>query len=152
MIDVFTDGSCHTQMLAGAWVALIDLEEGRKVLQGIARPTTHHRMELMAVLQALEFLLECRPGAAARIITDSQYVNDLVRREDKLTASGFTTKAGRKIVNEDLLLQFYRLLKLVPVSFVKVKAHQHDADVPPGNHEADLLSRSLVRQAVRDLI
>lgn len=151
-IDVFTDGSCHTQRLIGAWVAIIHINGQRKILQGIEQATTHHRMELTAVLRSMEFIKEFHGTAAIKIITDSQYVTGLVRREPGLTTQKFITKGGKKIANDDLIIRFYTLLKQLNVSFIKVKAHQHVADVPYNNHEADLLSRNLVRQAVQDLI
>jgi ribonuclease HI len=151
-ITVFTDGSCHTQKLIGAWVALIHVNGQKKILQGVEQHTTHHRMELVAVLKSMEFIKEQYPEASVSIITDSQYVTGLISREHGLTAKNFMTKGGKKIANEDLLIRFYKLLNLPGISFIKVKAHQQNADVPYGNREADLLSRSLVRQAVQDLI
>lgn len=150
-IDVFTDGSCHTQKLVGAWVALIHINGQKKILQGIELHTTHHRMELIAVIKSMEFIKELQPAAFINVITDSQYVAGLIMREQGLTAKNFRTKGGKKIANEDLLIRFYELLSLLDISFIKVKAHQQNADVPNGNREADLLSRSLVRQAVQDL-
>lgn len=150
-IDVFTDGSCHTQKLVGAWVALIHVNGQKNILQGIEQHTTHHRMELIAVLKSMEFIKELHPVASISIFTDSQYVAGLISRKHGLTAKNFITKGGKKIANEDLLIRFYELLNLLDVSFIKVKAHQQSADVPYGNREADLLSRSLVRQAVQDL-
>jgi ribonuclease HI len=150
-IDVFTDGSCHTQKLIGAWVALLHINSEQKILQGIEHNTTHHRMELMAVLKSLGFIKEHHATASVRIITDSQYVTGLIQREAVLTHQNFMTKSGKKIANDDLVIRFYKLLKHLSVSFIKVKAHQQNADVPYGNREADLLSRSLVRQAVQEL-
>lgn len=150
-IDVFTDGSCHTQKLVGAWVALIHNNRKRKILQGVEHNTTHHRMELVAVLKSMEFVKEHHATASVRIITDSQYVTGLLQREAVLTSQNLMTKRGKKIANDDLVIQFYKLLKHLDISFIKVKAHQQNADVPYGNREADLLSRSLVRQAVQEL-
>lgn len=150
-IQVFTDGSCHTQKLVGAWVALFSLYGERKVLQGIEYNTTHHRMELTAVLKVLHFLKDAGIDSGIEVITDSQYVTGLVQRRAALSAKGFITKAGNKIANEDLLIAFYNMLDVLDVSFIKVKAHQHNADVPFGNAEVDHLSRSLVRDAVKRL-
>ena len=108
-------------------------------------------MELIAVLKSMEFRKELHPAASISVITDSQYVTGLMSRKHELTAKNFMTKGGKKIANEDLLIRFYELLNLLDISFIKVKAHQQNADVPYGNREADLLSRSLVRQAVQDL-
>jgi ribonuclease HI len=150
-INIFTDGSCHTQKLIGAWVALIHVNGEKKILQGIEQHTTHHRMELIAVLKSMEFIKELHSAASVNIITDSQYVTGLISREHGLTAKNFMTKGGKKIANEDLLIRFYELLNLLDISFIKVKAHQQNADVPYGNREADILSRNLVRQAVQEL-
>jgi ribonuclease HI len=148
-IQVFTDGSCHTQKLVGAWVALFYLQGEKKILQGVEYNTTHHRMELTAVLQALYFLKDAGIHSSIEIITDSQYVTGLIPRRAALTAKNFITKAGNKIANDDLLVSFYNMLDLLDVSFIKVKAHQYNAGVPLGNEEVDQLSRSLVRDAVR---
>jgi ribonuclease HI len=107
-------------------------------------------MELIAVLKSMEFIKEFHAAASVRIITDSQYVTGLLHREAILTSQNFMTKSGKTIANDDLVIRFYKLLKHLDVSFIKVKAHQQNADVPYGNREADQLSRSLVRQAVQD--
>jgi ribonuclease HI len=54
--EVYTDGSCHTQQKLGTWVAIIFTGMGRKVLSGTIKDTTHNRMELTAVLNALEYI------------------------------------------------------------------------------------------------
>lgn len=152
-IEVFTDGSCHTRELTGAWVAIICTDGNKKILQGLEHQTTHHRMELTAVIQVIAYLDEYHTGEPVTILTDSQYVTGLVSREAALTHKNFMTRAGKILGNADLIRQFYTLLKRPGISFIKIKAHQRNADTPYYYHEeADCLSRSLVRQAVKALI
>ena len=57
-IVIYTDGSCHTQKRVGAWAAFIYVNGVQTVLSGMAFDTSHHRMELMAVNEALVFVLK----------------------------------------------------------------------------------------------
>ena len=56
LVEIYTDGSCHTQFLIGAWAAIIFISGEKIILSGIENYTTHNRMELMAVIKALEFI------------------------------------------------------------------------------------------------
>ena len=57
-IKIFTDGSCHTQLKIGAWVALIFVEDKKIILQKVMENTTHNRMELSAVISAVHYVTE----------------------------------------------------------------------------------------------
>ena len=71
MIEIYTDGACRGNPGPGGWAALLLLGEHERELSGAETLTTNNRMELTAVIRALEALK--RP-VAARIYTDSQYV------------------------------------------------------------------------------
>ena len=72
-IQVYTDGSCHTQLEIGAWVAIIIIDHDKLLLSGLADNTTHHRMELMAVLKAMEWIVTNRNTRIdINVITESQ--------------------------------------------------------------------------------
>jgi ribonuclease HI len=150
-VDIFTDGSCHSQKHVGAWVSLFQLENKKTILQGVVMNTSHQRMELTAVLEALLFFKEQPVVPTLCVVTDSQYVVGLIRREANLKVSNFKSKAGKPIANADLLVQFYDVLAGLNVTFVKVKAHQPNAGVPCGNREVDYLVRKLVRKAVSEI-
>ena len=55
IITIYTDGSCHTQQLVGAWAAIIFIGAKKFVLSGTEENTTHNRMELTAIIEALKF-------------------------------------------------------------------------------------------------
>jgi ribonuclease HI len=145
--EIYTDGSCHTQLLTGAWVAIILSGGEKKILSGTAPVTSHQKMELLAVTEALEFVhLQLPAVTQVRIFTDSQYVAGLPERKHRLVSKGFINKDGREIPNVQQVNLLYKLLTLFDAAFVKLKAHQSSGDSGGLNREADILSRKLVRE------
>ena len=68
---IYTDGACRGNPGPGGWGALLQAGKAEKELWGGERETTNNRMELTAVIRALEALK--RP-ASVQVHTDSQYV------------------------------------------------------------------------------
>jgi ribonuclease HI len=145
---IYTDGSCHTQFTIGAWVAIILLHHQKIILQGVAEKTTHQRMELVAVIKALEYVQKETSLRQVKIISDSQYVIGLIDRRKKLEATDFKSQAGRAINNTDLIQQFYTLADAIEIDFEKIKAHQKQTAEHNYNIDADKLCRKLVRDVV----
>jgi ribonuclease HI len=145
---IYSDGSCHTQLLTGTWAAIIFCGDNKFIIKGLEEDTTHNRMEVFAVIKALEYLEEKNYGnLKIEIYSDSQYVVNLRQRADKLLAKNFVTKAGKKNQNADLMVRFFGCLENKKIDFIKVKAHQKDGDV--FNREVDTLVRQLLREAIR---
>ena len=150
-IKIYTDGSCHTQLLIGAWAAIIFIGKEKIILSAIENNTTHNRMELTAIIKAIAFIEQSKLSQSQiTIITDSQYAIGLQAREQKFTSANFTTKKGTEISNADLVKTFLELVKKTSITFLKIKAHQKQGLEFNYNIEADKLSRNLVRQAVND--
>ncbi len=146
IISIYTDGSCHTQLKIGAWAAIILVGDEKNILTGKAAETTHQRMELTAVIEALNYVEINHPAAKnIRLVSDSQYVIGLPAREQKLAASSFTTRQGNPVQNADLVKQLFAVLRHMDVRFEKIRAHQKITGKDDYNIEADKLSRSLVR-------
>lgn len=78
-VIIHTDGSCLGNPGPGGWAAVLTLEgsDARRELSGGFRRTTNNRMEIMAVLAALEALKE---PCAVDLYTDSQYVRNAVEK------------------------------------------------------------------------
>jgi ribonuclease HI len=98
----------------------------RKELSQGYRLTTNNRMELMAVIAALQALK--KDGLNLTIYSDSQYVCKAVQEGwlNNWMATNF--KGGKK--NPDLWRQYYELAKKHNIRFVWVKGH---ADNPLNN-------------------
>ena len=71
LVNIYADGGCRGNPGPGGWGVLMQSGENNKELWGGEANTTNNRMELTAVIRALEALK--RP-TAAHIHTDSQYV------------------------------------------------------------------------------
>ena len=146
-VEIYTDGSCHTQQLVGAWVAIVLIGEEKIILSGTEKNTSHNRMELLAVINSLRFVSEKYSKAPlVTVVSDSQYVVGLNARKGKLMKQGFRTKSGKEITNLDLVKVFFTFSE--EVIFVKIKAHQKKTTEVNYNIEADLLVRSLMREII----
>ena len=147
--DVYTDGSCHTQLRVGGWVALIFTNGMKIVLTGNYTDTTHNRMELTAVIEAMSYIrINKKNTGSICIYSDSQYVVGLSERRQKLESKNFMTKKGGVVQNADLIKQLWELEAGLSIRYEKVKAHQQKTDIPNHNIEADKLSRKIVRDIV----
>ncbi|MBL7934863.1 MAG: ribonuclease HI [Bacteroidia bacterium] len=148
--EIYTDGSCHTQQCVGAWAAVVLIDEQKIVLSGKENNTTHNRMEILAVINAIKYIqIHFKSVTKIKVVSDSQYVIGLVGRQSKFESSDFTTKAGNDIRNIDLVKELLKLISLFNLEFVKIKAHQKVTDIINYNIEVDKLSRQLVREAVK---
>lgn len=144
-VVIYTDGACKGNPGPGGWGVLLRAADGsEKELFGGELGTTNNRMEMMAVIQALEALK--RPCSITLHI-DSQYV--LKGMTEWLTgwkAKGWKTAAKQPVKNVDL---WQRLDTLVNASGHQidwrwVKGHAGD----PGNERADGLANRGVEKAL----
>lgn len=144
-IEIYTDGACKGNPGPGGWGVLLRSGATTKELSGGEAQTTNNRMELMAVIQALEALK--RP-CHVLLHADSQYV--LKGINEWLAgwkAKGWKTASKQPVKNVDL---WQRLDALVSqgghqIEWRWVKGHDGD----PGNERADWLANQGVEQARR---
>ncbi|HSH50488.1 MAG TPA: RNase H family protein [Bacteroidales bacterium] len=149
IVEIFTDGSCNSKYKIGAWAAIIFYEGKKEILDGIEEDTTHNIMELMAVIEAIKYVIKTYPGfELIRICTDSQYAEKIPLRAKKLIATNFTTNKGNDIQNKNLVKTLILLIQKTNIEFVKVKAHQKLTATENYNREVDKHARKLVRQEV----
>lgn len=152
LIKIYTDGSCTSpdplKENTGAWVAIVLMNNEKIVLKEVVRHTTHNRMELLAVIRAIEYV-KSKSGHPMTIYTDSQYVVHLRDRKEKIKVQKYQTKNGTPIQNADLVQTLIHQLDTFQLNFVKVKAHQKQGYSPNYNREADKLARKLVRDFIR---
>jgi ribonuclease HI len=99
-IDIYTDGACSGNPGPGGWGAILRAGPHEKELWGGEPATTNNRMELLAVIRALEALK--RP-VTARVHTDSQYVQKGISEWiHGWKARGWKTASKAPVKNEDL--------------------------------------------------
>ena len=118
MITIYTDGAAKGNPGPGGYGAVLKYNKHRKELSEGFRLTTNNRMELLAVIRALQELK--LTGIPVTIYSDSKYVVDAV---EKGWLWGWQKKGFKDKKNPDLWLRYIPLhLKYKP-KFVWVKGH-----------------------------
>ena len=142
LIEIFTDGACKGNPGPGGWGAWLRCGKHEKELCGGEPLTTNNRMELMAVIKALESLK--RPSRA-RIATDSQYVQKGISEWLKgWKARGWRTSSKAPVKNVDLWQELDAQASRHQIEWVWVKGHSgHD-----GNERADALANRGVEMVI----
>lgn len=115
-VEIFTDGACLGNPGAGGWAALLRYGPHEKLISGGEAHTTNNRMELMAVIAALQTLK--RPCDLA-IFTDSQYV----MRGMTEWIENWKRKNWKNVKNPDLWQQLDSLVGAHTVQWFWVKGH-----------------------------
>ena len=124
-IIMYTDGACSGNPGPGGWGAILISGKHRKELFGGEAETTNNRMEMMAVIKALEALSR---SCTIVITTDSQYVkNGMTQWLAGWKAKGWKTANRKPVKNQDLWQQLDRLVAEHHVTWKWVKGHSgHD--------------------------
>lgn len=117
-IEIYTDGSCLGNPGPGGVGIVLNYKEHSKEMSEGYELTTNNRMELLAVIIALESLL--RKDLEITIYSDSKYVVDAV---EKGWLNHWVKKNFKKKKNKDLWLRFLDVYKLYDVKFIWVKGH-----------------------------
>lgn len=99
-VEVFTDGACRGNPGPGGWGVLLRFNETEKSLCGGELDTTNNRMEMQAVISALQALND---PCEVDITTDSQYVkNGITQWIIGWKKNGWRTAARKPVKNVDL--------------------------------------------------
>lgn len=131
---IYTDGACKGNPGPGGWGALLQLDQREKELCGGEPDTTNNRMELTAVIRALQALK--RP-CVIDIYTDSQYVQKGI--SEWLAAwkrRGWKTTDKKPVKNVDLWLQLDSLAGGHSIRWHWVRGHAGHVE----NERADALA------------
>ena len=133
-VVVYTDGACKGNPGPGGWGALLVFGERKKELFGGERQTTNNRMELTAVIRALEALTR---SCDVDLYLDSQYVKQGI--ESWIHAwkkNGWRTSDRKPVKNAELWRELDAMRARHRVRWHWVRGH---ADTP-GNLRADELA------------
>lgn len=118
-VDIHTDGACSGNPGVGGYAAIIACKGKEKVITGCSsKITTNNKMELMAVVKALEAL---KKPCDVTVYTDSQYVITTARHSREWLTC-------KERPNHELWLQYLTLTESGEhtVTFVKVAGHSGD--------------------------
>ena len=133
-IEIYTDGACRGNPGPGGWGALLIAGKHEKRMYGGEDDTTNNRMELMAVIEALNAL---KGGRSVIVHTDSKYVMDgITKWMVNWIKRDWKTANKKPVKNKDLWMALEKAAARHDVEWRWVKGH----DGNPGNEAADELA------------
>ncbi len=136
-IIIYTDGASSGNPGPGGLGVVMKYGNLRKEISEGYTLTTNNRMELLAVIRALEALKW--ETAAVKIYTDSKYIVDAVNQG---WVFGWEKKRFKNKKNPDLWLRFLELYRKHHVKIEWVKGHANN----PENERCDRLAVSAIKE------
>lgn len=146
VVDIFTDGACKGNPGVGGWGVLFQYNGHTRELYGGEKLTTNNRMELLAVIRALEALTQ---PCEVRLHTDSQYVQKGISEWiHSWKKRNWHTAAKKPVKNDDLWKELDQLTQRHRIEWLWVRGHSgHD-----GNEQADRLANLGVQSVLENLV
>jgi ribonuclease HI len=137
-VEIYTDGACRGNPGPGGWAALLIAGANEREISGAETLTTNNRMELTAVIRALEALKRPVKGD---VYTDSQYVRKgILEWMPQWKARGWKTADKKPVKNQDLWLALDELVHRHDLAWHWVKGHSGNA----GNERVDALANRAI--------
>ena len=99
-VEIYTDGACRGNPGPGGWAAVLSARGRTREISGAESHTTNNRMELRAVIAALQAL---KYPVDVSLYTDSQYVrNGILTWLAQWKLRGWKTADKQAVKNQDL--------------------------------------------------
>ena len=137
-VVIYTDGACSGNPGPGGWGSVLLYNGHRREMSGGDAETTNNRMEMMAVIQALESLK--RP-CSVMIYTDSVYVmKGITEWIEQWKKRGWKTAARKPVKNVELWQRLEQAISPHDVKWTWVKGHSG----VPENERADELATTAI--------
>lgn len=130
-IEIYTDGSCKRTgrySTFGGWAFVVVVADGKEIYNasGSVYGTTNQRMELQAVIEALNYAQSIRRGSERVIVySDSAYIINCYRKEwyIRWEKNGWINARGEGVINRDLWQQITPFFDNYWYSFQHVPGH-----------------------------
>ena len=141
-VEIYTDGACKGNPGPGGWGALLRMGQHEKELVGGEAHTTNNRMEMTAVIRALNALIE---PCEVILHTDSRYVIDgITKWVGGWKKRGWVNASKQPVKNADLWHDLIEAVARHAVTWEWVKGHSGH----PENERVDrIASDEAERQA-----
>lgn len=135
-LRVYTDGSCRGNPGAGGYAAIIFDLDGKfeTKIRGGEIETTNNKMELVAVVKALQYIESLRINRNKKyrdikIFSDSAYVVNAIKLNwlEGWRKNNWKTKKGVDVKSKELWIELIRLIEILEkdyrIEFIKIKGH-----------------------------
>jgi ribonuclease HI len=138
VVEIYTDGACRGNPGPGGWAAVLSAGGREKEISGAQPQTTNNRMELQAVIAALQALK--RP-VDVQLYTDSQYVRrGILEWLPQWKARGWRTADNKPVKNQDLWQLLEAAAARHRIEWHWIRGHSGI----PGNERCDALANAAI--------
>jgi ribonuclease HI len=125
-VNIYTDGACSGNQSAknyGGWGAILEYGQHKKEASGGEINTTNNRMELSALISALDMLT--RDGLNIRVFSDSSYLIRCMNEKwyENWKSNGWKNASKKPVENQDLWERILEHLPKHQFKFYNVKGH-----------------------------
>ena len=142
-VEIFTDGACKGNPGPGGWGALLRMGAREKELSGSEPHTTNNRMEMTAVIRALDALTQ---PCTVTLHTDSKYVIDgITKWIHGWQKRGWVNASKKPVLNRDLWEELLQAVRPHTIRWEWVKGHSGH----PENERVDRLASDAADRAVQ---
>lgn len=139
-ITIYTDGACSRNPGIGGWGAILIYDKHRKEIFDGEENTTNNKMELKAVINALDSLKE---KCEVDLYTDSNYVKDgITKWIYSWKKNNWKTSSKQDVKNQELWKELEDLCGKHKINWFWVKGHNENEL----NNRADELAREGVKK------
>jgi ribonuclease HI len=146
LVEIFADGACSGNPGVGGYCAVLRSGRKERELTGAEGMSTNNRMELMAVITALEALkVPCR----AKVTTDSSYiVKGMTEWIDGWIKKGWKNSQKKDVLNRDLWERLLRAAGPHDIEWLWVRGHNGHAE----NERCDALALAAIKRYRRKVV
>ena len=139
-VEIFADGACSGNPGAGGYGIILRSGDREKELSGCEPMTTNNRMELTAVIKALEAL---KKKCDVRVVTDSNYVvQGMTSWITQWRKNNWKNSQKQQVMNKDLWLKLSDLSALHTIEWKWVRGHDGHVE----NERCDILARQAIKK------
>ncbi len=140
LVEIYTDGACSGNPGQGGYGIVMMYNGARKEVNKGFTLTTNNRMELLAVVDALQLLKE---PCAVKLYSDSKYVVSAIKEGWLIgwIAKNWKNSKKEPVKNVDLWKQLIPLIEKHEVEFIWVKGHADNVE----NERCDELARAAIK-------
>jgi ribonuclease HI len=144
-VEIYTDGACSGNPGVGGYAAILKSAYRVKELSGCEKMTTNNRMELLAVIAALELLK--RP-CKVRVTTDSNYVvKGMSEWIDEWRKKKWLNSQKKPVLNRDLWERLLAASSPHDIEWTWIKGHNGHRE----NERCDELARDEIKKCAKHM-
>lgn len=145
-VIIYTDGACSNNPGPGGWGAIVMHKDVKKEISGFEDNTTNNKMEIMAVIKALEILKE---PCNVKVYSDSAYVVNSISKGWVYSwkKNNWIKSDKKKAKNIELWESLLKLINIHKIEFIKVKGHSDNEY----NNRCDELATSQIKKHLKNI-